>query len=89
MARLMTHAEYLKSDVWKCGESPTKAHHWIGVMEDGKNAILFYCKYCKDVRKFPTTLTEAINILSRGKMSPIIAKVPSSYISHYKKRRGK
>ena len=34
------YENYLASDVWKCLDSPTNAHHWIG------NANKMHCIYC-------------------------------------------
>jgi len=51
----MTHNEYLASDVWKCTDSPTGAHHWIEIQyTDGHlHTGLFYCKWCQDAKNFP------------------------------------
>lgn len=100
MARL-SHDEYLKSNVWKCDKSPvnkdiklqvennTGAHHWTGIKEGEKDATLFYCKYCMDTKRFPTTFKDAIEILNKGRMPPLVSKVSTSNPSSYKKRRGK
>lgn len=58
MARLMTYKQYLESDTWKCGESPTGAHHWIA--RGGHSEGIFVCKYCMDVRKLPTAFSQAM-----------------------------
>lgn len=34
------YAEYLKGDAWRCGNSPTRAHHWMVGHHDS------VCKYC-------------------------------------------
>lgn len=55
--KTLTHKEYLASDVWKCTASPTGAHHWIEIQHAiGKDfhTGLFYCKWCRDSREFPT-----------------------------------
>lgn len=44
---------YLKSEVWKCDESPTGAHHWVEV-EKYATRSLFVCRYCLDPKEFPT-----------------------------------
>ena len=54
--KVMTHEEYLASDVWKCTDSPTGAHHWIEIQHtaDGQfHTGLFYCKWCHDSKRFP------------------------------------
>jgi len=48
--------EYIKSEVWKCNQSPTGAHYWIQLTQTLElyKSGYFTCKYCHDVRKFPT-----------------------------------
>lgn len=52
---ILTYGEYLASDVWKCTDSPTGAHHWIEIQhENGEfHTGLWYCKWCEDIRSFP------------------------------------
>lgn len=44
---------YLNSDVWKCAESPTGAHHWVEIRKYMVKS-LFLCIHCKDAKEFPT-----------------------------------
>lgn len=46
----MDYKKYLVSDTWKCGRSPTGAHHWI-VDHEG-SGLFGLCKYCGEWRKF-------------------------------------
>ena len=39
------YREYIESGRWKCSQSPTGAHYWIG------SSILLQCKYCGAERK--------------------------------------
>lgn len=55
----LSYEAYLKSDVWKCGDSPTGAHHWIEI-KGLKTRGIFYCKWCGDAKKFPLSLSEAM-----------------------------
>ncbi len=48
------HKKYLESECWKCGESPTGAHHWL------EHDNVWICKYCCDVRKWPMSFGAAI-----------------------------
>lgn len=48
----LKYEAYLKSDVWRCKDSPTGAHHWIEI-GGPKTAGVFYCKWCGDAKKFP------------------------------------
>ena len=44
------HESYLKSDDWKCQESPSGAHHWVekrGLSEDNGT---FRCRHCSKER---------------------------------------
>jgi len=52
----MTYEQYLASDVWKCADSPTNAHHWVEIQNVAGefHTGLWYCKYCYDVRMFPS-----------------------------------
>ena len=45
--------DYIKSGRWKCELSPTGAHYWIEMLEDGDGE--FSCSYCKEIRKFKVT----------------------------------
>ncbi len=63
-----SYQDYLKSDRWKCGKSPTGAHHWV---ERGTSGI-FICKYCMDVAKFPRTFADAIKMMY-GDKTPNLA----------------
>ena len=58
----MNWKEYLASDVWKCGDSPTGAHHWIALQQTMELVAkgYFRCIYCKDVKQFPTTMGSAL-----------------------------
>ena len=55
--KTLTYNEYVKSDVWKCEDSPTNAHYWVQMVETEKLARdgYFCCKHCHDVREFPLT----------------------------------
>lgn len=56
----LSNKAYLKSDVWKCKDSPTGAHHWIEI-KGSKISGVFYCKWCGDARKFPLTMADAMD----------------------------
>ncbi len=43
--------EYIKSERWKCVDSPTNAHHWMEVDDSG----IFRCKHCGDARRYQRT----------------------------------
>ena len=45
---------YLKSGLWKCDKSPIGAHHWIAETYKGGYGE-FKCKWCLEVRWFPTS----------------------------------
>jgi len=64
--KLMTYAEYLASDVWKCEKSPTGAHHWIGIGKETSG--LFYCKWCLDVKKGPGSWQEYSRMAYGGRV---------------------
>ena len=52
--KTLSYEEYLASNIWKCVDSPTNAHHWIEIQdsEDGQyHTGLWYCKYCKDSKR--------------------------------------
>ena len=51
----LTGKAYLESDVWKCPDSPTGAHHWKELNHLEASSGLFYCKWCFDVKQFPTS----------------------------------
>lgn len=55
------HASYIESGCWICTKSPTGAHYWKEVIihEHG----IFVCKYCYEVREFPTTFDDAKRII--------------------------
>ena len=53
-------AAYVESGVWRCGESPTGAHHWIELKLGHLPAGTFRCCWCGDCRRFPITFTEAM-----------------------------
>lgn len=55
----LSREAYLKSDVWKCEDSPTGAHHWIEI-KGPKTSGIFYCKWCGDAKKFPLTFSDAM-----------------------------
>lgn len=38
--------EYKSGNSWKCGKSPTGAHHWIGGREEPIHLGYLMCKYC-------------------------------------------
>ena len=42
---------YIESGIWKCSQSPTKAHHWVG------NNIEMECKYCHQKQKVEFRVT--------------------------------
>ena len=71
MARMMGHSEYLESDVWRCNESPTGAHHWIGVGVQGSG--IFYCKWCLEVKRFPGTWRDYLILAGEDKSPLVIA----------------
>ena len=50
----LIYEAYLVSDVWKCCDSPTNAHHWkqVTLTAELANAGWFVCKYCGEVKKF-------------------------------------
>ena len=43
---------YLKSDVWKCKESLSGAHHWIENRTLYKDHSIFQCVDCSEERQF-------------------------------------
>lgn len=47
------YEHYLKSDCWRCSESPTGAHHWIRIEYDYGYTAIFLCKWCLEPREFP------------------------------------
>jgi hypothetical protein len=51
---------YLKSDVWKCKESLSGAHHWIENKTLYKDHSIFKCVDCGEERQFN-------NLIKRGK----------------------
>ena len=68
------YKHYLESGVWKCPFAPVNtaiplqvrensgAHYWIGKWFGGDVGYAYYCKYCFDVRKFPTIITKEESI---------------------------
>jgi hypothetical protein len=44
-SNIAKNKEYIDSGVWKCGKSPSGAHHWI-ISQD-----YMICKYCNDNRQ--------------------------------------
>ncbi len=52
--KAVTYNEYVKSDTWKCEDSPSGAHYWVEMVQTIKLAKegYFQCKYCSDVRRF-------------------------------------
>lgn len=46
--------QYVDSEVWKCGDSPTGAHHWVQDLDEESGLTLdempFVCKYCRGVK---------------------------------------
>jgi len=59
--KTLTYEEYLTSDVWLCGKSPTGAHHWVEIQRGRYSAHtgVFYCKYCGDAKEFPIHISAA------------------------------
>lgn len=55
--------EYVQSGCWKCSQSPTHAHHWIG-----DNDNVFTCRYCGEVKEFQRPGTE-LRIAEKYKLS--------------------
>jgi len=54
--KALTYEQYLTSDVWRCSNSPTGAHHWVEIQHavgEDFHTGLWYCKYCMDGKKFP------------------------------------
>jgi len=49
-------SEYIASGEWKCGKSPSGAHHWI------RHDSVWICKYCLDMRVFPNTWFEILQM---------------------------
>jgi hypothetical protein len=52
----MSPEEYLRRGRWKCGKSPTGAHHWLHVVDyidSSSKPGLFECKYCYRRKRFP------------------------------------
>ena len=43
---------YLKSDVWKCKESASGAHHWVENKTLYNDHSVFVCVYCSEERQF-------------------------------------
>ena len=62
---LTNEEKYLKSECWKCDDSPTGAHHWKEY--DG----LWVCKYCGEVRKWPKTFYEAMEREGKSQKVPL------------------
>jgi len=58
VSKALTYEQYLASDVWRCEDSPTAAHHWVEIQTDEElHTGLWYCKYCMDVKTFPKDWT--------------------------------
>ena len=47
---------YVNSDIWKCTQSPSKAHHWVG------NGAQIQCKYCHNKQVVEYRCNWEINI---------------------------
>jgi len=84
--------DYLRSDRWKCSESPTGAHHWVEHHSDG----IFICKWCFDVKRFPRTFQGALEqTYGHGKFPMSIEKVTTGFARYAQQvplrrhRRGK
>ncbi len=52
--KAVTYSEYVKSDTWKCEDSPSGAHYWVEMVQTKKLAKegYFQCKHCHDVKRF-------------------------------------
>lgn len=52
--RLAVDQQYIDSDVWKCADSPTGAHHWVQnlLVDSGLtlDEMPFVCKFCRGVK---------------------------------------
>jgi len=48
---------YVKSDVWKCKESPSGAYHWVENRTLSTDGSVFQCVHCGDERRL-TNLTK-------------------------------
>ncbi len=46
----LSHQSYVKSDVWRCQESPSGAHHWV--QKTGPSIVYgtFRCLHCREER---------------------------------------
>jgi len=44
---------YIKSDCWRCSNSPTGAHHWV--ITPIKHGKIMNCKYCRQQVKLPVS----------------------------------
>jgi len=47
-----SYQEYLRSDAWKCKESPSGAHHWIESRIPSEERNAFQCIYCGQEKQF-------------------------------------
>ena len=60
--KTLTYNEYIASDIWKCLDSPTGAHHWIEIQytkDEEFHTGQWYCKWCFDSGKFPKDWSSA------------------------------
>lgn len=65
--KTVAYKDYIESGVWRCGKSPTGAHHWVEVAIGSKTRGLFICIWCEDTKKFPITYEEALRYSGDGK----------------------
>lgn len=64
------YQDYIKSERWKCAESPTNAHHWVERQSSG----IFTCKHCAGVRRFPRTFNVCMELTYGSKLPYISLK---------------
>ena len=69
--KALTYKEYLNSNIWRCGKSPTNAHYWLETNSSKgyDHTGVFYCKYCGDAKRMPvywSQINDSIMTRSKG-----------------------
>jgi len=64
--KALTYERYLASDLWKCIDSPTGAHHWVEIQHaEDFHTGLWYCKYCMDSKRFPKDWDACYDVIGK------------------------